>query len=59
VCSSCSTVEHVFKANAKSVETSKCTLEKRLEETTDSDVPEELLDLGVLPTARVVVGDRE
>jgi hypothetical protein len=56
---SCITVEHVFKANAKSVETSKRALEKGLEETTDSDVPEELLDLRVLPTARVVIGDRE
>ena len=59
MCLSCIAVEHVFKANAKSVETSKRALEKGLEETTDSDVPQELLDLGVLPTARVVVGDRE
>lgn len=50
---------YVFKANAKSVETSKRALQKGLEETTDPDVPEELLDLGVLSTARVVVGDRE
>jgi hypothetical protein len=59
MCLSCIAVELVFKAKAKSVETSKRALEKGLEETTDSDVPEELLDLGVLSTARVVVGDRE
>jgi hypothetical protein len=49
----------VFKTNAKGVEASKRALEKRLEKATDPDVPEELLDLGVLSTARVVVGDRE
>ena len=59
MCLRCIAVEHVFKANSKSMETSKRAMEKGLEETTDSDVPEKLLDLGVLPTARVVVGDRE
>jgi hypothetical protein len=49
----------MFKTNAKGVEASKRALEKRLEEATDPDVPEELLDLGVLSTARVVVGDHQ
>ena len=52
-------VEHVFKTNAKGVEASKRALEKRLEKATDPDVPEELLDLGVLSAARIVVSDRE